>query len=82
MYIETKNENARKFFSDPEKFNETFDLFFVCAGEYEHCCSFNRELMNEYSKKGIKSVFYSTPGYHDWQVWRWCARELLTCLFR
>lgn len=82
MYIDTKNENARKFFSDPEKFNETFDLFFVCAGEYEHCCSFNRELMNEYSKKGIKSVFYSTPGYHDWQVWRWCARELLTCLFR
>jgi enterochelin esterase-like enzyme len=82
MYFDSENENIKKRLADPEKFNADFDLFFVGAGEYEHCCGFNRLLLRSLREKGINSVFYSVPGYHDWPVWRYCAREFISRLWR
>jgi len=31
---------------------------------------------------GYNIRFYSTPGYHEWDVWRNCAREMIRLLFR
>jgi enterochelin esterase-like enzyme len=82
MYLDLESENIKNKLADPEKFNADFDLFFLSAGEYEHCCGLNRLLTQELRKKGINSVFYSVPGYHDWPVWRYCAREFISRLWR
>lgn len=82
MYVDTESEETKRRFSNPKQFNEDFDLFFLSAGEYEHCCGVNRSLTQELRSKGFNCVFYSVPGYHDWPVWRWCAREFITRLWR
>lgn len=82
MYIDTMSEETKRRFSDPTGFNADFDLFFLSAGEYEHCCGVNRQLTHELRSKGFNCVFYSVPGYHDWPVWRYHAREFLTRLWR
>ncbi len=66
----------------PEEFNRDFDLLFYGAGEYEPVCNSNREILRELAKKGYKSVLYSVPGYHVWDVWRFCAREFIKLLWK
>ena len=66
----------------PEEFNRDFDLLFYGAGEYEPVCNSNREILRELAKKGYKSVLYSVPGYHVWDVWRYCAREFIKLLWK
>jgi len=66
----------------PEAFNADFDLLFYGAGEYEPVCETNREVWTELMQKGYRCVLYSVPGYHDWPVWRYCAREFLTRLWK
>lgn len=81
-YFEADSKDIQKRFADPEKFNADFDLFFFGAGEYEPVCESNRQLMRKLRAKGINSVFYSTPGGHEWTVWRYCAREFISRLWR
>ena len=66
----------------PEDFNKDFDLLFYGSGEYEPVCNSNREILRELAKKGYKSVLYSVPGYHVWDVWRYCAREFIKLLWK
>ena len=66
----------------PEEFNKDFDLLFYGAGEYEPVCQSNREILRELAKKGYKSVLFSVPGYHVWDVWRYCAREFIKLLWK
>lgn len=81
-YFETSNETTQKLLEDPKKFNEKFDLLFLGAGEYEPLSRYNRKITQELRAKGIQSVFYCTPGGHDWTSWRYCAREFITRLWR
>lgn len=68
---------------DPAAFNADFDLLFYGAGEQESpMCEGNREMLHELREKGINNVYYTAPGYHDWTVWRYCAREFLSRLFK
>jgi len=70
-------------FGDPKKYNETFRLLFVSAGQQEQpmCAELEAEL-KALCEKGIRNVFYSCPGYHEWDVWRYAAREFLQLLFK
>ena len=77
------DEHTQERLKDPAQFNRDFDLLFFSAGEQEDpLCEGNRELLQTLRRDGIRSVFYTVPGYHDWTVWRWSARELLSRLFR
>jgi len=77
------DDNAKALFSDPEKFNRDFDLIFYSAGEQEvPLYEGNREIIDDLRASGINCVFYSTPGHHDWAVWRWSIREFLTRVFK
>ena len=70
-------------FEDPEKFNRLIKVFFVSAGEQEMMYESNKEFLQRMKEeKGINSVFYSRPGYHEWDVWRYSAREFLQLLFK
>lgn len=70
-------------FSDGERFNKYIKLFFSSAGEQEPMIVKNKEIIKELKeKKGIDTVFYSRPGYHEWDVWRYSACEYLKRLFK
>lgn len=69
-------------FEDPRKCNEAFRLLFVSAGRQEQpmCGKVETEL-EELRGRGVRNVFYSCPGYHEWDVWRRSAKEMLQMLF-
>jgi len=70
-------------FEDGERFNKCIKVFFVSWGSEEPMGERNKEFLAElYEKKGIKSVTYSHFGYHEWDVWRYSAREYLQLLFK
>ena len=72
-----------ELFNNPEEYDKTFRLLFVSAGEQEQpMCDNLRQELAELNKKGIKNVFYSCPGYHEWDVWRYSAREFIKLLFK
>jgi enterochelin esterase-like enzyme len=70
-------------FNDPEEFCRRFELLFVSAGEQEQpMCDEKRAELEELNAKGVRNVFYSCPGYHEWDVWRYSAREFVKLLFK
>ncbi len=70
-------------FANAEKFNDKIDLFFVGTGEQEtDMLESNRTNIKMLREKGIRCEFYTTPGYHEWQVWRYSAKEFLKLVFR
>ena len=70
-------------FQNPTKFNEELDLFYVAAGDKETGLIENTfALIVDLRKKGAKIVTYVTPGYHEWQVWRYSIKEFLKLVFK
>lgn len=80
--VKGKGFDLTDLFENPEKCNETFKLLFVSIGQQEHGYVQLEERMNELRRKGVKNVFYSCPGYHEWDVWRYSAREFLKLVFK
>lgn len=75
--------NLTELFNNPEEYNRKFKLLFVSAGEQEQpMCDEKRQQLHELNQKGIKNVFYSCPGYHEWDVWRNACREFIKLLFK
>lgn len=77
------NWSGVEYLSDPVKFQSIFDLIFVAVGESEHP-SYDELVKSipEYNAKGIPLTFYSCPGFHEWDVWRHAAKEMLKLLFK
>lgn len=72
-----------ELFSDPEEYKKVFKLLFVAAGEQEQPgCDQKKAEIAELNQKGIPTVFYSCEGYHEWDTWRYAAKEFLMILFR
>jgi enterochelin esterase-like enzyme len=70
-------------FKDAATFNSAIDLMFVGAGEQEQpMCGEASAKARAFADSGYNIRFYSTPGYHEWDVWRNCAREMIRMLFR
>lgn len=71
-----------ELFNNPEEFDKTFRLLYVSAGEQEGTCEAKRTEIKALNEKGNKTVFYSCPGYHEWDVWRYGVREFLKLAFK
>ena len=70
-------------YASPEAFNEKLRLFLVCAGEDEQpMCDTARAEVLAYKERGYHIDFFSTPGYHEWGVWRHAVHHFLQRLFR
>ncbi len=80
--LDTRSGYMQKYIAGPDIVSPEFDLLFVSWGEYENVADYNRSILQEWRDLGIASVIYTTPGYHDWPVWRWCAREFIARLWR
>ncbi len=80
--VEGNGFDLTGLFENPEKCNEAFKLLFVSIGQQEPGYVKLEERLNELRQKGVNNVFYSCHGYHEWDVWRYSARELLELLFK
>jgi len=70
-------------FNDPSKCKELYDVVFVAAGECEQpMCDNLRASLTEKREQGFTNIhFYSCPGYHEWQPWRYAFKNFLELLF-
>jgi enterochelin esterase-like enzyme len=80
--IRSDREDKLGLLSDPKKFNENFDLFFVNAGAYEPAGPALKKQTREMREQGYKIVYFESPGYHEWAPWRYGVAEFVKRLFK
>ncbi|MBQ1466624.1 MAG: hypothetical protein IIZ17_08115 [Eubacteriaceae bacterium] len=69
-------------FTSPEEYNERFDLTFITCGTDDGRHAFTSAQVAELREKGYNVEYCSYPGYHEWDVWRYSARDLMKRLFK
>ena len=70
------------FFEEGERVNANFRLLYLGVGEQEMFYQNTLEVCRELDRKGIRYRFFSTPGYHEWDVWRRCLHDFAQHVFR
>lgn len=69
-------------FASAKTFNEKMHLLFVGMGEEEKEMVMNSKPKAEkLAAEGYNIVVKTYPGYHEWDVWRKCASDMLPLLF-
>jgi enterochelin esterase-like enzyme len=70
-------------FNTPEAFHKEIKYMFVGSGEMEGMFARYGETLNGYIEKGYNIESYLHPhGYHEWDVWRYCCRNMAMKLFK
>lgn len=69
-------------FSTPENYNAIMRLTFIACGQQDPRYAYTPLQVKELSDKGFNVQFFGTPGYHEWDVWRRCLREMAMQLFQ
>jgi len=75
-------EHLPGFLEDPAGANQRLKLLFISCGTEDPRINGHLDLMDLLKAKGIRSVWYPTPGAHEWKVWRHALAEFLPKLFR
>jgi enterochelin esterase-like enzyme len=58
-------------------------LLFVGMGEEETgMIEGSKPMADKLASEGYNMVVRTYPGYHEWDVWRKCASEMLPLLFK
>jgi enterochelin esterase-like enzyme len=70
------------FYADPARVNATFKTLFVGGGEQEGFETRTMQVLNPLIAAGCKITTFHCPGYHVWDVWRYCLRAFLPLLFK
>jgi len=70
------------FFVSPEFYNKTMRLTFVGCGEQDPRHEYTGPQVKALQDKGFAVQYHSYPGYHEWDVWRFCARDFIKQLFK
>ena len=70
------------FFDDPASMNKRLRLLFLSCGTEDPRYQGQLDLADALTKHNIRHQWYSTPGAHEWKVWRHSLAELLPRLFQ
>ncbi len=70
------------FYADPDLVNKTFKVLFVGGGEQEGFETRTMQVLAPLIEKGCRITTFHCPGYHVWDVWRYCLRAFLPLLFK
>jgi enterochelin esterase-like enzyme len=62
--------------------NRRLKLFWIGCGTEDTRCTGHLDLGEERTRRGIHTVFRTTPGGHEWKVWRHQLAEFLQALFQ
>ena len=71
-----------ELFATPEHYNSTMKLTFVTCGTDDPRIGYTEPQVRELVEKGYDIRFATYPGYHEWDVWRYSARDFMMRLFR
>jgi enterochelin esterase-like enzyme len=70
-------------FTSAEVFNSKMHLLFVGMGEEEkEMVEKAKPKADKLAKDGFHIIVKTYPGYHEWDVWRKCASDMLPLLFK
>jgi enterochelin esterase-like enzyme len=70
------------FLEDAAATNRKVRLLFLSCGEEDPRMPGQLNLVDLLKEHGIKHVWYSTPGAHEWKVWRHSLAEFMMRAFR
>ena len=68
--------------SDPKHFNEYMDVVTVACGDADPRYDRTLAEVSVYIDKGCNIEFVGYKGQHEWNVWRYCAKDFVKKIFR
>jgi len=71
-----------ELFSSPEYFASRMRVTFVTCGTHDPRLKYTSEQVKQYIERGFNIEFNVYSGYHEWNVWRFSARDFMKRLFR
>ena len=78
-----EGDDYTAIFDNPEVFRKDFGVFFLSMGSEEKpLIENNLALADELRSKGVDVKTFITPGFHEWEVWRYSIREFLKFVFK
>ena len=69
-------------FSTPEEYNAKMDITFITCGTDDPRHKYTEPQVAELKDAGYNVSYTSYPGYHEWDVWRYSARDFMKVLFK
>jgi enterochelin esterase family protein len=69
-------------FQDAEAANRRIRLLWIGCGELDRLYEGARELHEALQSHGVRHVWHSGPGSHEWQVWRHHIHQFAQAVFR
>jgi enterochelin esterase-like enzyme len=76
------NTSTPAFLPDATRMNGMFRLLFLSCGTDDERYPGHLDLIDRLNSTGIKHMWFSTAGAHEWKVWRRSLIELLPRLFK
>jgi enterochelin esterase-like enzyme len=79
------NDPVKQFpdlLSDPAATNKKMKVIWICAGDKDFALAGAQNLDKMLTEHSIKHSFSTTPGVHEWKVWRYSLDRFATLLFR
>ena len=71
-----------ELFASPEHFNKLMDITFISCGEQDPRHAYTSVQVKEFIDNGYDISYNPYPGDHEWDVWRFSARDFMKQLFR
>ena len=78
----TDDMDFTELFSDADKFNNYMDKVVVACGDADPRYDQTYEQVKEYQDKGFNIEFLAYQGQHEWNVWRYCAKDFVKNIFK
>ena len=78
----TDDRDFSELLSDAEKFNTYMDVVTVACGDADPRYDRTKQQVEEYINKGFNIEFKGYKGQHEWNVWRYCAKDFVKKIFR
>ncbi len=71
-----------ELFATPEHYNSIMKLTFISCGTEDPRHKYTSVQVQELADKGYHVSYNPYPGHHEWDVWRFSARDFMKVLFR
>jgi enterochelin esterase-like enzyme len=80
----SRNDPAKLFpdlLADPSATNKRMKVIWICAGDKDSALAGAQALDKILTEHNVKHSFTTTPGVHEWKVWRYSLYQFAPLLF-
>lgn len=78
----TEDMDFSELFSDATKFNEMMDIVFIGCGDADPRYDKTMADLQPLQQRGLNIEFRGYLGQHEWNVWRYCAKDYVKKIFK